>query len=101
MDHPYLDLFLAQELVGLQPPPPEDEFAGRGDPDGVEQAELLDAGGQAPEVAQVGAEGPADDDVLDLAPFHECDLYHGRQKTCPPLRRDRFQLNRCHESCQN
>jgi hypothetical protein len=71
MDHPYLDLFLTQELVGLQPSPPEDEFARRCDPDGVEQAELLDAGRQAPEVAQVLAEGLADDDVLDLAPCHD------------------------------
>jgi hypothetical protein len=83
MDHPYLDLFFAQQLVGLQPSPPEDEFAGRRYPDGVEQAELLDTGGEAPEVAQVFAEGLADDDVLDLAPFHSGSLSPEKQKSRP------------------
>jgi len=60
--------------MGLQPPPSEHKLTSRRYPNGVQQAELLDAGGQAVEVAQVCAERLADDDVLDPAALHECNL---------------------------
>jgi hypothetical protein len=68
-DYVHPDRLPPQQLAGFQAATAGDEPAVRGDEDGPQEAELPDALGQPPEVAQVVAVAVVDSDVRDPAYF--------------------------------